>query len=104
MAEAEEPPLNNFYATLFKAIRQCFDEETFCDVRLYANDDSNKSNKPSLKCIPCHALVLCSVAPAFKNVIRELCQNGSQKFENNFVLFLPSYSLPVTKQIFSYQT
>ena len=69
--------LSTFYKTLFTSVRECYEEDLYCDVKLFAcvetegdledNEDSQDYPNPAnMRAVPCHSLVLCSVAPTFK--------------------------------------
>ena len=68
----------SFYKTLFSSVRECYERDLYCDVKLFARVDSDQgldNSEPSsgdygdpanLRAVQCHSLVLCSVAPTFK--------------------------------------
>ena len=67
--------LSSFYKTLFSSVRECYEHDLYCDVKLFACVEGNDSNveesgdypEPSnMRAVQCHSLVLCSVAPTFK--------------------------------------
>ena len=71
--------LSTFYKTLFSSVRECYEHNLYCDVKLFARDETNEGLDSSsgstsgdygcpakLLAVNCHSLVLCSVAPTFK--------------------------------------
>ena len=68
----------SFYKTLFGSVRECYERDLYCDVKLFArvepdegSDNSETSSgdygdPANLRAVQCHSLVLCSVAPTFK--------------------------------------
>jgi hypothetical protein len=60
-----------FFSTLFQSIRDNYQRDIFCDVTLYAmsDDPDDQTGAQGLRGIHCHALVLCSVAPALKELL-----------------------------------
>jgi hypothetical protein len=60
-----------FFSTLFQSIRDNYQRDIFCDVTLYAmsDDPDDQTGAQVLRGIHCHALVLCSVAPALKELL-----------------------------------
>lgn len=78
--------LDNFYSTLFRAIKSCYQRQVFCDVKLFACQDGAFELRP----IHCHALVLTSVAPAFKTMLLE-CEDDKE-------IFLPDLPYSLVKK------
>ncbi len=60
--------LTNFYKTLFRSIRELYRKKLYCDVKLFARESDDSF---VLKPVFCHSLVLCSVAPAFKELLSD---------------------------------
>ena len=69
--------LSSFYKTLFSSVKDCYEENLYCDVKLFGcaveeetnEDDEADGGYPdpaNMKSVQCHSLVLCSVAPTFK--------------------------------------
>ena len=70
--------LSSFYKTLFSSVRECYEENLYCDVKLFAcinpDEESDGNEKDpegypdpaNMRSVQCHSLVLCSVAPTFK--------------------------------------
>ena len=71
--------LSSFYKTLFSSVKDCYEENLYCDVKLFgcaidpeenaANEEDESGSYPdpaNMKSVQCHSLVLCSVAPTFK--------------------------------------
>ena len=71
--------LSSFYKTLFSSVKDCYEENLYCDVKLFGcaveeeanNEDDNEADgsypdPANMKSVQCHSLVLCSVAPTFK--------------------------------------
>ena len=71
--------LSSFYKTLFTSVKECYEENLYCDVKLFGcavdpeenegteDDESGGYPDPAnMKSVQCHSLVLCSVAPTFK--------------------------------------
>ena len=71
--------LSSFYKTLFSSVKDCYEENLYCDVKLFGcavdpeeNTDSEEDGSgaypdpANMKSVQCHSLVLCSVAPTFK--------------------------------------
>ena len=66
----------NTITALFQNIVKYWETQTFCDLTIFGQENE------TYKGIKCHSLVLCSVAPALKNLLLE--QNEDEKY-----LFLP---------------
>ena len=66
----------NTIAALFQNIVKYWETQTFCDLTIFGQEND------IYKGIKCHSLVLCSVAPALKNLLLE--ENDEEKF-----IFLP---------------
>ena len=47
----------------FETIRELFDSELFCDLKIVTASDEKSSHDASNRPIFCHSLVLCSVIP-----------------------------------------
>lgn len=60
--------LTNFYKTLFRSIRELYRKKLYCDVKLFSRETEESM---VLKPVFCHSLVLCSVAPAFKELLSD---------------------------------
>ena len=60
--------LTNFYKTLFRSIRELYRKKAYCDVKLFSRESEESM---VLKPVFCHSLVLCSVAPAFKELLSD---------------------------------
>ena len=70
--------LSSFYKTLFSSVRECYEENLYCDVKLFAcinpdeesdgnaKDPEGYPDPANMRSVQCHSLVLCSVAPTFK--------------------------------------
>ena len=63
MPDEEE---DDFFTRLFASVLEQFKRQKFCDVVLYAKEDSNPSR---MKPIRCHSLILVSVVPALKELL-----------------------------------
>jgi hypothetical protein len=67
-----------FYKTLFSSVRECYEQDSYCDVKLFActepeegpennvDETDEYPNPANMHSIQCHSLVLCAVAPTFK--------------------------------------
>lgn len=64
-----ESNVNEFHDKLFRYIRQCFEEQRYCDVTIFGTGETEEGKV--LKGIKCHSIVLCSVAPIFKPLLLE---------------------------------
>jgi hypothetical protein len=53
---------DDFFQRLFASISDCYENDQFCDVRLYGRRSKLDF---TLRSVSCHSIVLCSVAPAF---------------------------------------
>ena len=83
--------LTNFYKTLFRSIRELYRKKSYCDVKLFAretptSDDVDGLSNLKLKPVFCHSLVLCSVAPAFKDLLSD---PDIDKDESEKCVYLP---------------
>ena len=69
--------MEDFYRNTFSYILDCYKNEKFCDVRIFARPESfsKECNTDesyvggNLQSISCHSLVLASVAPALKEIL-----------------------------------
>ena len=75
--------LTNFYKTLFRSIRELYRKKLYCDVKLFARENDESF---TLKPVLCHSLVLCSVAPAFKDLLSD---PDIDKEESEKCVYLP---------------
>ena len=67
-----------FYKTLFSSIREYYEQDSYCDVKLFACAESDEGpesnadepeeypNPANMNAVQCHSLVLCAVAPTFR--------------------------------------
>ena len=72
------PQSATFHERLFSSVRECYEQDLYCDVKLFAcaetegesaqNVDEPEAypNPANMYAVQCHSLVLCSVAPTFK--------------------------------------
>ena len=69
--------MEDFYRNTFSYILDCYKNEKFCDVRIFARPESFSKEcitdesyvGGNLQSISCHSLVLASVAPALKEIL-----------------------------------
>ena len=69
--------MEDFYRYTFSYILDCYKNDKFCDVRIFARPESwskeYNTDEPcvggNLQSISCHSLVLASVAPALKEIL-----------------------------------
>ena len=94
--------LSSFYKTLFSSVKDCYEENLYCDVKLFGcavdpeeNTDSEEDGSgaypdpANMKSVQCHSLVLCSVAPTFKVISK---------------IFLRKHSLILRKQYYYFNS
>ena len=67
--------MDNFYSSLFEYIFECYREQRFCDVRLFSGAVTGSGDDHAFVGIPCHSLILCSVAPLFKDLLESVTED-----------------------------
>ena len=90
----------DFYGTLFSGIKAFYEREVFCDLRLYAQSSNvalkgRMEEAGRLAYVPCHALVLASVVPALKNLLK--ITEWDPKVEA-YCIYLPDVEYVVIKK------
>jgi len=81
----------DFYVTFFTAVQEFYHRQSFCDLAIFCGK-SSKTEAPSV--VRCHALVLASLVPAVKNLLR--LSEWDPK-EEAHVLQLPDIDYQVVK-------
>ena len=61
--------MEDFYNCVFNYVLECYVEQKFCDVHIYAKVQDGATCPSTMNRIKCHAIVLASVAPALTHVL-----------------------------------
>ena len=87
--------LDDFYVTLFSSIQDFYERKIFCDLNIYCQPEGEDQEDESKKAIRCHSLILASVVPAIKNLLKLSEWDPAQEAD---CLYLPDISYHVMKE------